>query len=500
MTQHLPFRRLLNRFHPWAFALMLATLAIPYTFTLGNPFFDDDWLFLHYYRNRPLLSLFDPHVLWFYRPLQSMLFASLYRLAGLNALPYNLLSLTLFCMGAALWQGFLLRLLRRPGWALLASLLLLVNWQFRDVVFWKSNYGALLGWLGTSAALHAALSDARAPRPRYLALASLWFTFALLAKETSIQIPFLAALTMLYARRGELAAAPGRTLWRVTRRLTPLWGLLAAYLAFHHYCVVDVETISQTGYTFEPPLSVLRHWLQALNHLLLFFDYSPFLGALDPAMNFVETRLLLLPLLLWAYAIWRRDALLLFALCFAAAALMPTILLTTYHYSRYYLLPASGMMLAWVALARRAVAAMRRWPPLAMSAGRMALITLLAVAALRSEAKLFEVVRFDSANIRLMERFQKCIVINRKLLPPDACMIFDGLSPYACNGMGVREMVKILLGSERAEGFKNGMRLPDEYVRRLNAEYPNKFRIFLNERGLVEIQPVGGVQVRAMGK
>lgn len=488
--------RLLHRHHFWIFGLMLAIVSIPYYYTITGTFFDDDWLFLHYSRNRTLSSLFDPHAPWFYRPLQSMLFATLYRHVGLNPVPYNLVSLGLYFTGAALWHGFVFRLLRRAGVALLASFLMLVSWQYCDVVFWKSNYGALLGWIGTAATLHAALSDARAPHWRHLALASLGFVFALLAKETSVQIPFMAALAMCYARRRELAAAPGGALWGVVRRLWPLWGLLAAYLAFHHYCFVDVEAISKTGYTFEPPLSVIRHYFQAMNHLLLFFDLSPFLPGLDTALNMVETRFLFLPLLLWAYAIWRRDALLLFALLYTSVALIPSILLANYQASRFYLVPASGMALAWGALLRRAMTGLRMWAPLARSAGRVALATLLALAALRSEAKLLEVIRFDMAHMRVMERFQRCIAINRHLLPPDACLIFDGLSAYESNGIGLRQMVKILLGSERAEGFKNGMRLSEDYVHQLNAEYPNKFRIFINERGMAELQPALGVQLQ----
>src|SRR5690242_1027964 len=105
----------LRRYHIPLFIVLLLAASIPYYFSVPNPFTDDDWAILYYYRDRSFFGLLSPRVLWFYRPLQSMLYAALYRVAGLNPLPYGLAGLGLYFAGCAAWYGLLLRLLRSVG-------------------------------------------------------------------------------------------------------------------------------------------------------------------------------------------------------------------------------------------------------------------------------------------------------------------------------------------------------------------------------------------------
>lgn len=486
----------LVRHHLWIFLALLLSVSAPYYLSLGNPFTDDDWMFLHYYGRRPLWSLFSPRVLWFYRPLQSLYFAIFYRLFDLNPWPFNLASLALYFGGAAAWYGLLRRLLRgSAGLALLATTIFLVNWQFCDVVFWESNFGGLVAWLGTVAVLHATLSDARSPAWRGLIFQSAAFAFALLGKETAVNIPLLAGLVYLYAWHEALADSPRRTLMAAGRRLVPLFALLAAYLVFHFACVVDIEQVDLKGYGYAAPWTVVKQYLFAMNHLLFFFGQSPMAARLNPVFAFLAGRLWLWAPALWLWALWRRDRLMLFALGLTSAALLPPVLSVNFHYARYYLVPASGMGLVWAAVGRRLVRAARGWPAPALRMARLAGVAVLVFVLLRSEVQLYSLVARDVGNTHLMGEFQDYLVQHRAEFPPDVCLIFDGLSREVSTGLGLRQMTKILLRSEQAEAIKNGAQLTTDYVRRLNTQYPHKVLIWRDEQGRIKTRDVGNAQI-----
>lgn len=481
----------LERHHLALFIALLLAASIPYYYSLANPFTDDDWMFLHVYRGRSPLALFSPRVLWFYRPLQAALFAGFYRVAGLNPVPYNLASLALYFGGCAAWYGLLRRLLQSTAPALLASFFLLVNWQFCDTIFWKSNYGGLLAWLGAVGVLHAAVSEARGGSWRTRAAAALAFIFALLSKESAVNIPFLAALVYLFERRAQRAAAPGAALREAALRLAPLFAILGAYLIFHWACVRDIETVDVKGYVFVAPGRAALQYLFALNHLFFFFGQSPLLPQLNPVFQFITGRLLFLPLLLWAGALWSRDRLMLLGLLFTSAALVPQILLKDFHAARFYLVPATGMGLVWAGLIQLLIKNFKlhaRYP------GWAIVTALLALAALRSEAQLSATVRADRYNAGVMGRFAAHLAAHRAELPPDVCLVFSGLDGLT-EGLGLRQMAKIVLQSERAEAFKDGTRLSAEYVRLLNGQYPHKMLIWMEQGGQVRTKELGNVQL-----
>src|SRR5436309_16122928 len=74
-------------------ALACALFTLAYLPAIGGFFANDDWVLLYFYRTVPLSrpwEFFNPHTVWFYRPLQSVQFGLFYHLFGLNAVPYNL--------------------------------------------------------------------------------------------------------------------------------------------------------------------------------------------------------------------------------------------------------------------------------------------------------------------------------------------------------------------------------------------------------------------------
>jgi len=140
--------------------------------------------------------------------------------AGLNPVPYHMVSLASHATCAVLLARFLTRWVSRPA-ALVAAVFFAVHPALFDAVYWISAAGdglALLFALGT---LELAL---RADRWRWLAIPM--FTASLLAKESTVMLPAVLALSVWPRRAAAGASGNDRR-----ERPTASWALTLALAA-----------------------------------------------------------------------------------------------------------------------------------------------------------------------------------------------------------------------------------------------------------------------------
>lgn len=135
-------------FYIWV-GLCFVTVLITYWPSIQNGYFRyDDFEFISFYRNLPLLksliAVHGDHAL----PLYRLEVAIMYSLFGVNHVPYNLALLAVFCL-TAIFSGLILRELRTGILGLLFFLALYIGWTQ-----WSSS---LTGYYCLSAYIQAAL-------------------------------------------------------------------------------------------------------------------------------------------------------------------------------------------------------------------------------------------------------------------------------------------------------------------------------------------------------
>jgi len=476
-----------------AAALVLALW--PYAATLANPLVNDDWIHLHRARTVSVFGAFSPHTIWFYRPLQTLAFQMVNSLAGLQPVAYNVLGRIAFVVVAALWLALLQRLFRRPLLALLGLAFFVLNWEIYDAVAWASCYGTLFAFAATLVSLHATLTALRTGARVALGASLFAAAAALLSKETAVHLPLLTLAIALV----ETGGAPLRErLRRSVRVVVPVAALCAVYVAWYGLFVTDIETVSVKGYTLVPPLAVMRQLAFALEHVFVFFTPSPLLATLDRGLGVLAGAWPIVPAILAALALKWKDRALLLGLSVAAITLFPQVMTDAFHASRFYFVPAAGAGLAWAALIARcfhdANPARSSSPPMRLARAAVALLVVLAL--LRSQRQLAAVLRQDRAEREIFGAFTTYLTQHRAELPRDACYVFDGIPGEVSEGFGLREMVKVVLDSENAEGIRNGSKLEPSYVIPLNRPGIEKILLSRDEEGKVRAQALGPVPIR----
>ena len=198
----------------WMAALAALAAALPYLNTLSNGFVWDDRPLIvqnHLIRNpsaipRLFTSDFFGHVdeevrYGYYRPLVSLSYMADFRLWGTNPFGYHLTNILLHAMNTLL--VFLLVLLlfpRRRGTALAAAILFAVHPVHAESVAWIAGRTDLIATLFMLAALLALGRHAPETRRVPLAVSLALFACALLAKETAVVFPAVAAAFLLILR------------------------------------------------------------------------------------------------------------------------------------------------------------------------------------------------------------------------------------------------------------------------------------------------------------
>lgn len=460
----LPIRSFdLGRWLPLLIVLAGLVLAgLCYAPALSSFFSSDDWLMLYHYGRMPLArwwEFFSPGVAWFYRPLQGLQLAVLYHLAGLNVLPYNASLFVLHLAVCALAYALVRELTGRSLFAALTTAIFTTQWVYADVLYWKSNLNTVQ-WAAVT--LGACLSFARYLKRRdhrWLALSVFLCALDFLTKESALSTPLLLFLIWLYqeGRRTDLAPRAWPSLAaRAARDLWPAVVLTVAFSIFYRLYVHDVYGLMRPDYRLASPWQVVRQALFAYHHLLLIFIADPVVlpqvPPLQRAVLWLATYVLVLPFLLVLWG-WRaRDRVLLFGTGWIFCSSVPVVLLTAFHSSRYYYLPALGASLILARVLERGSAAAgrsARWDWLL----RVGLGALAAYALVINLVVIVFLVTNDQVESEVGRAVYNLLREQRASIPRGSIIIVRNIhDTLFTNGIGVREMVRFALDDPTADG------------------------------------------------
>ncbi len=285
--------------HATRVLVIVAALALAYSFSLGNDFvYDDRYVILENEVVTNLDNLSKAFGVQFYtglnyyRPLPLVSFALEYRFWGADPLGYHLTNLVLL-IGVSLALYFLLaRLLGRGrGWpACLIALCACLHPAVSSVGMALGARGDLLCILFL---LGAYLGYAHGSKGGYAAAISL-FALALLSKETAVTFPIVLLLMDLLrvtssatgkdgskedssgrgkTAAGESAAGPAERRLRLLRH-APFWALLVGYVALRSFALPELAS----EFTLDPA-TTLKSYLYLVQTALtpsLPLAYEPF--------------------------------------------------------------------------------------------------------------------------------------------------------------------------------------------------------------------------------
>ena len=180
--------------------LVVLVFAGAYWTAAGGGFISDDfrWILQSRVRDSDDMGRLFVETTGFYRPVVSLMFAALERLAGLDPRPYGLATFSLALMCAAAVGLFASSLGQRGGAALLAASLWLLNPHgINMAILWISGFTALsLVFFSTTSAIAV-----QRGRP---AFAAVLFLAALLSKEEAVLMP-IPLLLLSWKRHGAAA-------------------------------------------------------------------------------------------------------------------------------------------------------------------------------------------------------------------------------------------------------------------------------------------------------
>lgn len=148
-----------------------------------------------------------------YRPLTMFSFALNHALHGMSAAGFHATNVGLHMVACGLVWSLARRLLANPTSAAVAALLFALHPVHAEAVAGLVGRAEVLAAIFLLLGLLALMPRGRLAAPRDTALAALAFLAAVMAKETAICFPALAALALLYHQGG--GAARGRRWWLV---------------------------------------------------------------------------------------------------------------------------------------------------------------------------------------------------------------------------------------------------------------------------------------------
>jgi len=227
----LPLAKIIERHPPAPYVALALAVFAAYSNIYGNAFVFDDGLLVErneFLRNWSTFGkLFTAHTTdgahiagGFYRPLQNLLYFFIYQIFGPSPFGFHLADVALHAANT----GLLFTLGRRLGFATLAAFFGALIWavhpiQTEAITYTTGTADPLFVFfvLGGLAALMPTFT------PRRTAIACIFFALALLAKETAVVFPLLAAICLFLV-------SPERKIPKTYLRTWPLWLMLAAYL------------------------------------------------------------------------------------------------------------------------------------------------------------------------------------------------------------------------------------------------------------------------------
>jgi len=394
----------------WA-AILLVVLAsvAAYAPALNGPFVWDDRVFVtenpsvregtrvwHYFTQPETLSSEPEYNSRIYRPLRTLLFAGLYRVAGGDAFPYHLLVVALHAAASALAFLLLRRLGLRWGEALVAGLIFAAHPVHSEAVAWVSSLAdPLFAALTLAAWLLFPRPGATCSARRWIAALSVYLV-ALFAKEMAATLPLLLCVewALRAPRPATLLSSPpdlGQRLSDLRRqggtfvtRLAPLVVLTIAYVAWRTFVLGRVGQEATTASSLISaallsPYTLLRY----LGASLLPWGQSAFYAPFEHGLASALAGAGVLGALAARVVLWRRNrgrmGVLDLLVTLFAVGLLPVLNLLPLWVSFAERFAYLSSLFAQAAVVVLAGAALRRlWPAQAQSRRRQRLAAALA--------------------------------------------------------------------------------------------------------------------------
>jgi len=209
--------------------------------SLDNYFVADDWEHIRMVTAvrspADVVDLLGPYKPQHYRPLHWLLTLALYRMAGLNPVPFHAVSILLdagnaVLLGLLMWRLQQALLRRRSQAAAVAALgvavLFLANPRHHDAVYWYGAINEVLSVFFRLLTLHLLLSWLRSggQRKSYYLLGLLAAVLALASKESAAALP--VDLLLLFVAH---EYCTGARRWRIILAVVPFALLATGWIA-----------------------------------------------------------------------------------------------------------------------------------------------------------------------------------------------------------------------------------------------------------------------------
>lgn len=446
-------------------------------------FASDDWLLLYYYGRVPVWDLsrhFSTDVIWFFRPFQALQFSALFHLFRFDPVPYNL---ALF-LGHGVVCILLFELTRAVSrdcrLAAVSVWLFSFHWAWVDILLWKSNTNTLQ-WAAFSLLACLGLArDLRSPSRLWRWVTWLAAGAACLSKEMAVNMPFLFGAVWCGVRVPEVRREQIKEhLREAARTVAPAIGLSVAYGIFHLGVVRDVYDVVPKDYSLSPAAEWPAHLGKVFQHLFFPFGDIPAVQGI-PGAGFALSLLQALPIVLCLVAVRTRSPLLVMGTLWICASVLPALLLRSFHVSRFYYVPAMGaawvLSAAWESIRRIAATSGReRWLGAAGAAG----LVLWCVA---NEVVRQSVVAAERDGSDTARAAFGALSAARASLPVEPLIVLTNAPPgFFASGIGIREMVRLALGNDGAEGVLQGQAVPEARLADLRS-IPDVFVLNLADR------------------
>lgn len=309
----------------------------------------DDLMNLYGYLQKPAPTLLlDALRFWStaYRPLGALFYIPLYKMFGMNPLPYRIACFIILGLNLVLLYRFCARLANSREIAFLAAFLASYHAWFVDLYYSAGTiYDLLCYSLYMSAFLvYAGIrAHGRMPGARDLTGIALLYVLALDAKEMAVSLPLFL---LLYEVIFHGAGLRKPRVW-IAREARAVWITGAIALIY------VAGKLTGPGSLIENPAYALT--ISPCRYLKTFHLY------LNPLLYqehwFHDSNTAQLPVGMLAFAVWRRSRVLLFAWFWILLTLLPVSFIA--HYAAFFeYLPAAGWALyaaTLLAMARRAL-------------------------------------------------------------------------------------------------------------------------------------------------
>jgi hypothetical protein len=273
-----------------------------------------------------------------FRPLTRFVyFISMYKIFGLNPLPYHVASLLIHIMNVFLLYVLLVRFELKRNTALILSTVFALHVGFLNAVAWISCIQQLVAELFVLLALNSGILAFRRKSTRLTVVTSALYVLALFSMEQSYAVPLLLFLYVYLEAGTEAGVSRTREAFR---RTAPYLSILGIYILF---MVAGREIPTEGPYALSLGSNV---WSNLLIYLDWAFDLSvlmPFAAELrSPGLTVAH----LFIIFLIVYGLARgRGRMVVFSLAYYVLTLLPVLFLQDHRFYYHNYVPFLGMLL-----------------------------------------------------------------------------------------------------------------------------------------------------------